>query len=78
MVSEVLEGLRYLVRNRVIASQLGLKTAIWVGAIGATVAFVPVLLSPFRSLKVVTPVVEPTAAGEDELRLQLESQVADA
>jgi MFS family permease len=62
----------------VIASELGLKTSIWVGAIGATVAFVPVLLSPFRSLKVVVPLVEPTRAAEDDLRLQLDSQVADA
>jgi MFS family permease len=62
----------------VIASQLGLKTSIWVGAIGATVAFVPVLLSPFRSLKVVVPLVEPAAAADDDLRLQLDSQVADA
>jgi MFS family permease len=62
----------------VIASQLGLRTAIFVGAIGATVAFVPVLLSPFRSLKVVVPLLEPGAPADDELRLQLESQVADA
>jgi MFS family permease len=62
----------------VVASQAGLRAAIFTGAIGATVAFVPVLLSPFRSLKEVTPIVEPTAAAEDELRLQLDSQVADA
>jgi MFS family permease len=62
----------------VIASQLGVKASIWVGAIGATVAFVPVLLSPFRSLEVVVPLVEPTAAADDEMRLQLDTQVADA
>jgi MFS family permease len=62
----------------VIASQLGLRTAIFVGAIGATVAFVPVLLSPVRSLKVVVPLVEPGAPADDELRLQLDTQVADA
>jgi MFS family permease len=62
----------------VIASEIGLRTSIFVGAIGATVAFVPVLFSPFRSLRIVTPLVEPTAAAEDELRLQLDSQVADA
>ena len=62
----------------VIASQVGLRTAIFTGAIGATVAFVPVLLSPFRSLKVVVPLVEPGASAEDELRLQLDTQVADA
>jgi MFS family permease len=61
-----------------IASTAGLRVSIFVGAIGATVAFVPVLLSPFRSLKVVIPIVEPGAAAEDELRLQLDSQVADA
>jgi MFS family permease len=62
----------------VIASAWGTRTSVLVGAIGATVAFVPVLLSPFRSLKIVTPLVEPGAAADDELRLQLESQVADA
>ena len=62
----------------VIAARFGVKTSVWVGAIGATVAFVPVLLSPFRSLKIVTPLVEPTAATEEELRLQLETQIADA
>jgi MFS family permease len=62
----------------VIASQAGVKTSIWVGAIGASVAFVPVLVSPFRRLKEVTPLVEPTAPGEDDLRLALDSQVADA
>jgi MFS family permease len=62
----------------VIASQAGLRTAILTGAIGATLAFVPLLFSPFRSLKVVVPLVEPTASAEDELRRQLETQVADA
>jgi MFS family permease len=62
----------------VIASQLGLRPALFVGTIGATLAFMPVLFSPFRSLKVVVPLVEPTAPAEDELRLQLETQVADA
>jgi MFS family permease len=62
----------------VIASQLGLRPALFVGTIGATLAFMPVLFSPFRSLKVVVPLVEPTASAEDELRLQLETQVADA
>jgi MFS family permease len=46
----------------VIASAWGTRTTILVGAIGATVAFVPVLLSPFRSLKIVTPLVEPGPA----------------
>jgi MFS family permease len=45
-----------------IASGWGTRTSVFVGAIGATVAFVPVLLSPFRSLKIVTPLVEPGAA----------------
>ena len=62
----------------VIASQVGLRAAIFTGAIGATVAFVPVLLSPFRSLKEIVPLVEPGASADDELRLQLDSQVADA
>jgi hypothetical protein len=38
----------------------------------------PVILSPFRALKTVSPLAEPTAPAEDELRLQLETQVADA
>jgi MFS family permease len=46
----------------VLASAWGARTTVLVGAIGATVAFVPVLLSPFRSLKVVTPLVEPGPA----------------
>jgi MFS family permease len=62
----------------VIASQVGLRAAIFTGAIGATLAFVPVLLSPFRSLKEVVPLVEPGASADDELRLLLDSQVADA
>jgi MFS family permease len=45
-----------------IASAWGTRTSVFVGAIGATVAFVPVLLSPLRSLKIVTPLVEPGAA----------------
>jgi hypothetical protein len=47
----------------VIASVWGTRTTVLVGAIGATVAFVPVLLSPFRSLKIVTPLVEPGPAN---------------
>jgi hypothetical protein len=34
----------------VLASQVGLRAAIWVGAIGASVAFVPLLFSPVRGL----------------------------
>jgi MFS family permease len=62
----------------VIASELGLRPALFVGGIGATVAFMPVLLSPFRSLEVVVPLAEPAEPGDDELRLQLDTQIADA
>jgi hypothetical protein len=62
----------------VIASELGLRPALFVGAIGATVAFMPVLLSPFRSLEVVVPLAEPGGPSDDELRLQLDTQIADA
>lgn len=34
----------------VLASQVGLRAAIWVGAIGSSVAFVPLLFSPVRGL----------------------------
>jgi hypothetical protein len=39
---------------------------------------VPVLLSPFRSLRQVTPLVEPGSPADDEIRLELETQIADA
>ena len=35
----------------VLASQLGLRTAIWVGAVGSCLPFLTVLLSPVRSLR---------------------------
>jgi len=35
----------------VLASTLGLHPAIWVCAVGASVAFVPMLLSPVRSVR---------------------------
>ena len=43
------------------ASRFGLEPAIWIGAIGACVPFLPVLLSPVRTLRTV-PEPEP----EDE------------
>jgi MFS family permease len=45
------------------ASGVGLRAAIWVGAIGVSLAFLPVLLSPVRSLR---QVPEPADAGEGD------------
>jgi MFS family permease len=46
-----------------IASWYSLKTALWVGAIGELFTFLPVLLSPVRSIgEMPKPVVEPTPA----------------
>jgi MFS family permease len=47
----------------VIASAATLRTALWVGAIGSLVSFLPVLLSSVRSIRETpAPVTEPTAA----------------
>ena len=46
-----------------IASWYSLKTALWVGAVGELFTFLPVLLSPVRSIgEMPKPVVEPTPA----------------
>jgi hypothetical protein len=46
-----------------IASAYGLRTALWVGAIGSFFTFLPVLLSPVRELREMPePVHEPTPA----------------
>ena len=48
-----------------IASAVDLRAAIWVGAIGSSLAFLPVLLSPVRSLRAIPePVADPLAEGE--------------
>jgi MFS family permease len=49
-----------------IATELSLRAAIWVGAAGMTLAFLPVLLSPVRSLRRVPEAAE-VASGEGEL-----------
>ena len=50
-----------------IASAVDLRTAIWVGAIGSSLAFLPVLLSPVRSLREIPePVADPLAEAEGE------------
>jgi MFS family permease len=47
----------------VIASAIDLRAAIWIGAVGNSLAFLPVLLSPVRSLREMPePVVEPLAS----------------
>jgi MFS family permease len=49
-----------------IASWFSLRTAIWVGAIGMSLAVLPVLLSPVRTLREMPePVEEPTPAEAD-------------
>ena len=50
-----------------IASAVDLQTAIWVGAIGMSLAFLPVLLSPVRTLREMPePVADPLAEAEGE------------
>jgi MFS family permease len=50
-----------------IASAFGLHAAIWVGAIGMSFAFLPVLLSPVRTLREMPePVADPLAEAEGE------------
>ena len=48
-----------------IASGISLRAAIWIGAVGVSLAFLPVLLSPVRSLREVPEPVE-TEAGEGD------------
>jgi MFS family permease len=46
-----------------LASVYGLRTALWAGGIGSLFTFLPVLLSPVRSIREMpAPVTEPTAA----------------
>jgi MFS family permease len=47
-----------------IASAVGLRAAIWVGAIGVSLAFLPVLISPVRSLRTVPESTETLPEGE--------------
>ena len=50
-----------------IASAVDLRAAIWVGAIGMSLAFLPVLLSPVRSLREMPEqVADPLAEAEGE------------
>jgi MFS family permease len=50
-----------------IASAVDLRAAIWVGAIGISLASLPVLLSPVRTLRVMPePVTDPLAEAEGE------------
>jgi MFS family permease len=46
-----------------VATLFGLRTAIWVGAVGMFLALVPLLLSPVRSLRVMPTPAEDPAAG---------------
>jgi len=50
-----------------IASAIDLRAAIWVGAIGMSLAFLPVLLSPVRTLREMPePVADPLAEAQGE------------
>ena len=50
-----------------IATAVDLRTAIWVGAVGQSLAFLPVLLSPVRTLREMPePVDDPLAEAEGE------------
>ena len=50
----------------VIATKFGLRSAIWVGAIGMSFAVLPVLLSPVRTLREMPePVEEPLPSEAD-------------
>jgi MFS family permease len=50
-----------------IASAISLRAAIWIGAVGVSLAFLPVLLSPVRSLRSVPESEKPLAADGDAL-----------
>jgi len=53
----------------VLASQIGLRETLWVGAIGGSLSFLPLLLSPVRSIGRMEDAVrehaEPTLATAD-------------
>ncbi len=50
-----------------IATAVDLRTAIWVGAVGQSLAFLPVLLSPVRTLREMPePVDDPLAEAQGE------------
>ena len=50
-----------------IATAVDLRTAIWIGAIGQSFAFLPVLLSPVRTLREMPePVEDPLAEAQGE------------
>jgi hypothetical protein len=51
-----------------LASTIGLWGAMWIGAIGASLAFLPPLLSPVRALRTIPPaatepMTRPTSAA---------------
>ncbi len=54
-----------------LASSVGLRSALWVGALGAAIAFLPLLFSPVRSVRTL-------ADAEADLGLQTEEQPAIA
>ncbi len=59
-----------------IATAVDLRTAIWVGAIGQSLAFLPVLLSPVRTLREMPePVADPLAEAQGEGGRLLPGQV---
>jgi MFS family permease len=50
-----------------IASGVSLRAAIWIGAVGVSLAFLPVLLSPVRSLRTIPEPIEPEIGEGDAL-----------
>jgi MFS family permease len=50
-----------------LATAFGLHAALWIGSIGALFGFLPVALSPVRSIREIPETVEPTPAQAEEL-----------
>jgi MFS family permease len=50
-----------------IATEMGLRTAIWIGAVGTSLAFLPVLVSPVRSLRQMPEPTQPSPGDAEAL-----------
>jgi hypothetical protein len=53
-----------------VASAVDLRAAIWLGAIGMSLAFVPVLVSPVRTLRHVPEPVDAAPVEDEALPIQ--------
>jgi MFS family permease len=60
-----------------LATKIGLRPTLWVGAIGACFCFLPMVFSPLRTIREL-PEGDAVAVEPDDRRLPLETQVADA